>query len=859
MGMGANIASLSDPTAIDSAVAEFRSLGRDRFLAKYGFGRSTKYFLVDNGELFDSKAVLGAAFRFQFGTALSHSEFSGGESATVQVLTNLGYRVDIVDDWVASVKRDDVEMELGIFREVGRAEYLRRYGGGESAKFFISVDGDQFDAKAVLVAAMRRATGLAGISHHEISGTGQAVAVPLRNLGFTVVEGSQGNRDVDLDRIRALVEEVLDRQLQYNKSNADPAMVKRRQALDELDSLLIQLCGPTFGWPGGDEFLIAGDVSKGAGNSPKVAWARLTDPVQSPSATAGWYVVLLFAADGSSCYLSLNQGTTSVTGKNKNDRIWAKATDARAFLEGSPADGPGSGWAPYGGVPSCRVISEVSLQGGSLGRSYEAGHVDGVVYKRGSVPSGQEIVDHVTALLGMLGRLYEREDVAVDGESPLHILLRWSESGASGHDTLLEHRKVLAERGSVVWAKFGRPLASTRVNTLQDQIQAGVPTFAYLLGGSPSTMVRASISAIHSGLTTVNSTLIPEYYRADLNGTETCFEFSEIDVVDLFPQLDELLALASQPSAFLSRSLVSQNTLFYVRERSHQPGRGTPRTIDSRIKEVADRLNMSVEEVSDLLRGVSGPKRQMILMGPPGTGKTFVAQELASVLVDDPSHVKLVQFHPSYGYEDFIEGMRPVPSANGGLEFKQFPGILLKMCREIAVDGCPRVLIIDEINRANISKVFGELMYLLEYRDKSIQIMLDGADFSLPDQMIIIGTMNTADRSIRTLDVAMRRRFRFFELLPRADVITRQYLKHGWVNSVGEALIEGFRKLNQQLLADIDRHHTIGHSYFLHSEMSGSHLRDVWDHEIFPLIEDYFFDRPHKAAEYEFSGFWPNV
>ncbi|MBM4077310.1 MAG: AAA family ATPase, partial [Planctomycetes bacterium] len=288
-------------------------------------------------------------------------------------------------------------------------------------------------------------------------------------------------------------------------------------------------------------------------------------------------------------------------------------------------------------------------------------------------------------------------------------------------------------------------------------------------------------------------------------------------------------------------------------------GTESSRRLDSRILEVAEKLNIDVAEVRKLLSGVAGSKRQMILMGPPGTGKTFVAQEIASLLVDDPSCVKLVQFHPSYGYEDFIEGMRPVPSENGGLEFKQFPGVLLKMCREIADDGRPRVLIIDEINRANISKVFGELMFLLEYREKSIQIMLDGSDFSLPDQMFIIGTMNTADRSIRTLDVAMRRRFKFFELPPRDDVISLQYSKPGWVNSVGESLIKGFRKLNEQLLSDLDRHHTIGHSYFLHRQMSASHLRDVWDQEIFPLIEDYFFDRPHKAAEYQFSGYWPNV
>jgi 5-methylcytosine-specific restriction protein B len=279
---------------------------------------------------------------------------------------------------------------------------------------------------------------------------------------------------------------------------------------------------------------------------------------------------------------------------------------------------------------------------------------------------------------------------------------------------------------------------------------------------------------------------------------------------------------------------------------------------ESKIVELASKLNWELEAVEEILEGVQGDKRQMILSGPPGTGKTFVAKTIAEYLLEnDPTRCRLVQFHPSYGYEDFVEGMRPVAGENGSFEFKNHPGALLETVNEIEGDGQTRILIIDEINRANISRVFGELMYLLEYRNENIRLMLR-ENFSLPDNLIMIGTMNTADRSIRSLDVAMRRRFKFFELLPDVNVLRRVYRSSEFENQIGEDLFDGFVKLNQQLMNDIDRHHTIGHSYFIHKSMSFSKLREVWKHEILPLIEDYFFDQPSKVNEYRLEVFWPN-
>ena len=187
VGGNVDLSRLTDPSAVRLALDECRRLGRDVFLAKYGFERARKYFLVVDGELFDSKAVLGAAFGFVDGRALGPDDFSGGDRSAVRVLRGLGFLVETPSDWLGKVAADHVNAELAEFRRVGREAYLDRYGGSESQKFFISDGGELFDAKAVLVCAMRRATGLREISHREVEGTERGVADPLRSLGFNVI------------------------------------------------------------------------------------------------------------------------------------------------------------------------------------------------------------------------------------------------------------------------------------------------------------------------------------------------------------------------------------------------------------------------------------------------------------------------------------------------------------------------------------------------------------------------------------------------------------------------------------------------------------------------------------------------
>ena len=173
-------------------------------------------------------------------------------------------------------------------------------------------------------------------------------------------------------------------------------------------------------------------------------------------------------------------------------------------------------------------------------------------------------------------------------------------------------------------------------------------------------------------------------------------------------------------------------------------------------------------KITDLL----WERKQVIFYGPPGTGKTYLASKLARQLTEDGA-VKLVQFHPSYTYEDFFEGFRPEPGGSGTLTFTLRAGPFRDFAEVAAANpSTAYILIIDEINRANLAKVFGELYFLLEYRDQSISLQYSpDKEFILPENLFLIGTMNTADRSIARIDTAMRRRFAFVELDPRIPPI----------------------------------------------------------------------------------------
>ncbi|BDZ43173.1 hypothetical protein GCM10025865_24720 [Paraoerskovia sediminicola] len=295
--------------------------------------------------------------------------------------------------------------------------------------------------------------------------------------------------------------------------------------------------------------------------------------------------------------------------------------------------------------------------------------------------------------------------------------------------------------------------------------------------------------------------------------------------------------------------------LYWYAERDDEPH---IEPVSDPLDELAEELLVDRTFVDDMV-SLLEDKKQVVFYGPPGTGKTYFARKLAEALVPDVERRPVVQFHPSTSYEDFFEGYRPETDADGAMTYRLQRGPLADLAaRASDAPGRRHLMIIDEINRANLPKVLGEMLFLLEYRNTPVRTLYRPDDpFELSKDIWFIGTMNTADRSIALVDAALRRRFHFVPFFPNhgpmAGLLDRWLDRESEPAWVGELVAQVNDELERELGGP---HLQLGPSHFMKHDLSRDALRRIWEYDIEPFIEDQFFGDPIRIDHFRFERVW---
>ena len=556
----------------------------------------------------------------------------------------------------------------------------------------------------------------------------------------------------------------------------------------------------------------------GMGIASPVAWLRIFDST-APKATRGWYLTLFFPPGGGGFYFSLSQGANYGGTKKEGSKLVAKIRrrdDLPKELMEPIELGKGSKAKAYRDVtPLARYFSLSQIE----------------------QTSDSQYAETFAELVSYLQIVKKDFPVsALASEGPRRSwLIQYSPDQWDFDQFLADGHRELA-------FKVGQHL---------DQISEGDPIFMWRSGRNGGFVARGRISQppVDGG----NHEVTIRYYKQAVDVEEVRTR--------VLIEIDEKFDDPISKEEFRD---MSPDSLIFRSPQSASPftlSAAEVKMIEARLKGEKPESAVSLGDLATELllpeswlasvREILIKKKQVIFQGPPGTGKTFLAKAI-SRSITSPDRVSVVQFHPSYAYEDFVEGFRP-SEANGTLIFEVKAGPLVQIAERAQAD--PEntyVLIIDEINRGNLAKVFGELYFLLEYRDEEISLQYGDTDrlFSLPSNLLLVGTMNTADRSVSSLDAAIRRRFAFIDLVPDKEPV--EGLLRRWLEEKGKPVwVADF--LDIVNLGINDSRFKLGPSYFMVQDIEDD-LENVWNYQILPQLHDVHFGDPKVLNKYTFES-----
>lgn len=587
----------------------------------------------------------------------------------------------------------------------------------------------------------------------------------------------------------------------------------------------------------------------GKGNWAKVPWIALLDRRVTSSTQEGVYVVLLVTSDLQRVYLSLNQGMTNLV-NSLGQTAAAKAMEARtAEIRAS-----------HGALEKAGLSLTSDMELRSTGwrpKNYEAGSIAHLALDLDHFPSDEEVDEALEVLL----EVYDDIAVSASAEARPSWFVGAVWDGDDQTDTFVSEgvwRNGYEEGPTLDEVLQMQP--GDRIAIKSSFTQRHNLPFAYPEGKTASVMRIKAVGVVTENLGDGRTVKV----QWDESHTpRDWFFYTARDTIwavrpKTNPQADQLLEFAFEGAEQDYEWFLSQP---HWSDRTPQPefDEATTFTVDDALRD----LFMEKGEFERILSVWRG-KKNLVLQGAPGVGKSFVARRMAYALMGykDDRRVENVQFHQSYGYEDFVQGYRP--TKDGGFALRD--GVFHRFCEKARRDpDRPYVFIIDEINRGNLSKIFGELMLLIESdkRDDAWAVRLayaehDADPFHIPANVFLLGMMNTADRSLSLVDYALRRRFAFIGLEPQfASAAFAPHLKSLGVDSKTiERVVTGMAALNEAIASDktnLGPGFQIGHSFFTPSTpiASSDHwFETIVETEIRPLLEEYWFDEPKKADEW---------